>query len=187
MTLELSDSLADRYSYPVDLALRYGEPRDSNLIAVPITTQNRILACASPEYVKRHGRPRTAAELMDHNCLCQGLSNTLQDRWPLPGAGNLAVDVTGNRRCKDGDVTRRWAVAGKGIALKSLLDVAEDLLQGRLIELDVGWGFQAFPVYLLCAEKRLLSPMVQALATHLRESAESLIAAVPQENKPNPE
>ena len=175
LTLELSDTLADLYSYPVDLALRYGEPRDSNLIAIPISLENRILACASPAYLKRHGTPREPQDLLEHNCLCQGLSGTLQDRWPLPSAGKIAVDVSGNRRCKDGDVTRRWAVAGEGIAIKSLLDVAYDLRGERLVEVDLGWGFQAFPLYMLCAERRLLSPMIQAMAEHLKERAAVLV------------
>ena len=42
--------------------------------------------------------------------------------------------VAGNRRSKDGDVVRRWAVAGRGIALKSKLDIAADLKAGRLVE-----------------------------------------------------
>lgn len=175
LTLELSDSLADLYSYPVDLALRYGEPKDSNLIAIPISLENRILACASPAYLERHGTPDKAQDLLEHNCLCQGLSGTLQDRWPLPSAGKSAVDVNGNRRCKDGDVTRRWAVAGRGIAIKSLLDVAYDLQDRRLVELDLGWGIQKFPLFMLCAERRLLSPMVSALASHLKEKARELI------------
>ena len=178
LTLELSDSLADLYSYPVDLALRYEEPKDSNLIAIPISLENTILACASPAYLKAHGTPKVSRDLLEHNCLCQGLSGTIQDRWPLPGAGASAVDVSGNRRCKDGDVTRRWAVAGEGIAIKSLLDVADDLREGRLVKVDVGWGTQHFPLFLLCAERRLLSPMVQALAEHLKRKAKELILRV---------
>lgn len=179
LTLELSDSLSDLYSYPVDLALRYGEPRDSNLIALPISLENRALACCAPEYLKRRGKPTAPRELKEHNCLCQGLNETYQDRWPLPGTGQQLFEVHGNRRCKDGDVTRRWAVEGKGIAFKSLLDVADDLLEGRLVELDLGWESQAFPLYLLCAERRLLSPMVNALAVHLKRRASQLLQKLP--------
>lgn len=175
LTLDLSDSLADLYSYPVDLALRYGEPRDSNLIAIPIATQNRILLCASPSYLQRHGTPAKPKELLNHNCLCQGLNETLQDKWPLQGGGRTTIEVSGNRRCKDGDITRRWAIAGEGIAIKALLDVAHDLRDGRLVEIDVGWDVPFFPLYLLCAERRLLNPMVKALASHLRTQAEALI------------
>ena len=177
VVLELSDSLADLYGYPVDLALRYGEPRDSSLIAIPISTKNRILLCASPEYIKRHGAPSSPDQLKNHNCLCQGLSETLHDRWPLESHPQ-SVAVLGDRRCKDGDVTRRWAIEGQGLALKALLDVAPDIQAGRLIEVDIGWGHIEFPLYLLCAERRLLSPMVQAMAKHLKKEAFSLLQSV---------
>lgn len=177
VVLELSDSLADLYGYPVDLALRYGEPRDSSLIAIPISTRNRILLCASPDYIRIHGAPRSPDQLQHHNCLCQGLNETIHDKWPLDGHP-LALAVSGDRRCKDGDVTRRWAVESRGIALKAFLDVAPDLLSGRLVEIDVGWGNPEFPLYLLCAERRLLSPMVQAMAKHFKERASSLLQMV---------
>lgn len=177
VTLQLTDSLADLYSYPVDMALRYGEPKDSSLIAIPISTQNRVLLCASPNYLSRRGRPSTPQELLQHNCLCQGLGETLQERWPLADGGQETIKVAGNRRCKDGDVTRLWAVAGEGIALKSLLDVASDLMEGRLVEVDVGWKLQSFPLYLLCAERRLMSPMVNAFASFLKDRARALLQA----------
>jgi DNA-binding transcriptional LysR family regulator len=83
--------------------------------------------------------------------------------------------VTGNRQCKDGDITRRWAVAGKGIARKSKLDIIEDLIKGRLIELEIdGWHAKAFPLNLICAERRLMSPTVIAFKIHLLDRVTAL-------------
>lgn len=177
INLQLTDSLADLYSYPVDMALRYGEPKDSALIALPISTRNRILLCASPDYIRRNGKPSTPEQLSEHNCLCHGHNETIQDRWPLPEDGQETTKIAGNRRSKDGDVTRRWAIAGEGIALKALLDVAHDLTEGRLVEVDVGWKPQTYPLYLLCAERRLMSPMVNAFAGFLKKRAAALLAS----------
>lgn len=176
--LQFSDSLADLYSQPVDLALRYGEPRDSGLIALPIALQNRPVLCASPAYLARHGRPETPTDLLQHNCLCHALSDTLHDRWTFHREGEtVTVEVAGDRQCKDGDVTRRWAVAGRGIALKSRLDIALELRDGRLVELDLGWSFAPFPLYLLCAQRRLLNPTVLALKDHLVERVAAVLTS----------
>ncbi len=177
--LQFSDTLADLYSHPVDLALRYGEPRDSGLIALPVALQNRPVLCASPAYLKLHGLPETPTDLLQHNCLCHALSDTLHDRWTFhKGEETVTVEVAGDRQCKDGDVTRRWAVGGRGIALKSKLDIAWDLREGRLVELDLGWSFAPFPLYLLSAQRRLLNPTVLALKDHLVDRVAALLASV---------
>jgi len=177
LRLQLSDALADLYSQPLDMALRYGEPKDSALIAIAIAPDNRPLLCASPAYLAQHGSPQKPDDLKDHNCLRHGHSETLHTRWEFHRSGqSKTVEVTGNRQCKDGDLTRKWAIAGKGIAFKSRLDVFRDLEAGRLVEIDVGWETPPFPLYLLCAERRLLSPLVNALKDHLTSKVRGLVS-----------
>lgn len=175
--LQLSDSPADLYSQPVDLALRYGKPKDSGFIAIPVAPNNVPVLCASPSYIERFGSPKTLQELTQHNCLCHGHNDTLHTRWVFNKDNkNTSIDVTGNRQCKDGDVTRKWAIAGKGIARKFHLDIVQDVIQGRLIELDVdGWQGETFPLNLICAERRLLSPTVSAFKTHLQQKVAALL------------
>ena len=174
--LQLSDSQADLYSQPVDLALRYGQPKDSALIAIPIAANNSPVLCASPAYISDYGMPKSLEELTDHNCLCHGHNDTLDTRWSFRKSDkSITVDVQGNRQCKDGDITRRWAISGKGIARKSRLDIVMDLIHGRLVEIDIdGWQGQPFPLNLVCAERRLLSPTVHAFKNHLCASAKAL-------------
>lgn len=65
LTLSASDQQADLVRDGVDLALRVGELPDSSLVARPLG-QLRMLNCASPSYIARHGEPRTLAELDTH-------------------------------------------------------------------------------------------------------------------------
>lgn len=171
LQLHLSDSYVDLYSQNIDLALRYGEPKDSAFIALPIAMDNRPVLCASPDYLKKYGTPKTPQELAVHNCLCLAHQEKYLTRWTftaLNSSKTLSVDVSGNRRSKDGDAVRLWALAGKGIARKSQLDVAKELSSGDLVEVSfTDWHIVAYPLYLLCAEKRLLNPTVQALKEHL--------------------
>ena len=71
--VRISDRLADLYRQPVDIALRYGTPNDSSLVALPLGEHNRRVVCASPAYFARHGMPQAPADLRRHNCLCLSL------------------------------------------------------------------------------------------------------------------
>jgi DNA-binding transcriptional LysR family regulator len=52
--LLLGDRIADLFRQPVDVALRYGEPEDSSLVALPIAAHNRRVLCASPAYLAQY-------------------------------------------------------------------------------------------------------------------------------------
>lgn len=176
LRLHLSDTPADLYSQSVDLAVRYGVPRDSSLVAVPLVPENQVVLCAAPAYIQRFGAPETPQDLTQHNCLCLGHNDTLHTRWTfVQGSQSTYVDVAGNRDSKDGDVIRRWAVAGKGIARKSRLDVARELRSGALVEINVGWQSENYPLNLLCPERRLMNATVQALKGHLMDSVQAII------------
>ena len=177
LRLLLTDRPADIYRHPVDLALRYGNLADSALVALPIAPDNRRILCASPAYIERHGRPETPNDLGDHNCLCFLLGDYVHDRWRFfQGDREFSVQVKGNRISDDGDVARRWAIAGQGIAYKSALDVAGDLRAGRLIRLCPGFTGEPAPLHLLCADRRQISPLVKALREFVAERCAGLLA-----------
>jgi DNA-binding transcriptional LysR family regulator len=168
--LQFSDRLAEVYREPVDIALRYGEPADSGLIALPVAPDNRRVLCASPAYVKAHGAPAHPRELAQRNCLCFQLSERTHDRWRFSrGKESFAVDVAGGVMCDDGDAVRRLALAGAGIAYKSRLDVAEDLRRGGLVPLCEAWRGESAPLYLACADRSQLRPVVRLLREFLVE------------------
>ncbi len=60
LQLLLNDSNADLFRDTVDIALRFGVPRDSSLVALPVVPGHQRIACASPEYLARHGTPTDA-------------------------------------------------------------------------------------------------------------------------------
>ena len=170
LRLLLSDRVADIYRQPVDLALRYGALPDSSLVALPIAPQNRRVLCAAPAYLARSGVPDRPETLEKHNCLCVTLGDSVHDHWRFSRDGqDVTVAVRGNRVSDDGDAVRRWALAGHGIACKSALDVADDLRAGRLLRLCPEWSGEPMPLSLVCADRRQISPVVQALRAFLAE------------------
>ena len=119
LRLSLSDRLADMYREPVDLAIRFGLPPDSNLVALPLAECRRVL-CAAPSYLARHGAPGCPQALAEHNCLCFIVGERLHNRWRFwRDGGEWVQQVAGDRSADDADVVRRWAVAGHGLVYKS--------------------------------------------------------------------
>jgi DNA-binding transcriptional LysR family regulator len=179
LRVQVSDRVADVFQQPVDIALRYGNPPDSRMVALPIAPDNRRVLCASPDYLERFGMPGSPADLVRHNCLCFMLNDQVHDRWRFSRDGEESqVNVRGNRIADDGEVVRRWAVAGHGIAYKSRLDVEPDLLEGRLVALCTDWSGEPSPLNLLCASRRQIGPAVQLLRQHLQRRIDQLKLSV---------
>lgn len=168
LRLQVSDRLADVYGQPVDIAIRYGHPPDSDLVALPLAPDARRVLVASPEYLQRHGEVRHPEELTERNCLCYVLGEQVHQRWRFWREGRpFDIDVRGDRQADDGEVVRRWAVAGLGIAYKSQLDVQADLTAGRLVVLCPEWQGESSPLNLLCVDRRQLGPAVRLLHAFL--------------------
>jgi DNA-binding transcriptional LysR family regulator len=127
-TLDLSDAFLDLYSARVDLAIRISAQVQSGLTAHRLATSRRLL-CASPDYLARHGEPRTIAALTDHRLLAaEG-----QFPWQLTGPhGSISVAGTSCVTTNSSEVVRELAISGAGIALRSYWDVNRELAEGRL-------------------------------------------------------
>ena len=180
LRLLLADRVTDLFREPVDIALRYGAPEDSSLVALPVAADNRRVLCASPSYLARHGSPRSVEELHQHNCLLYMLHGRAYDRWHFQdGKREVLMNVAGDRVCDDADVTRRWAVAGRGVVYKSWLDVAEDVREGRLQVLLPNWLGEPTPLYLVCAHRAQLSKAVHLLREFVQLRCQRLLDAAP--------
>ncbi|MCL1042759.1 LysR family transcriptional regulator [Shewanella marisflavi] len=168
LRLHLADSLTNFYHDKIDVALRSGTPKDSSLVAFKICAAERIL-CASPEYLKAHGRPESLRDLEHHNCLFFMLDERTHDQWCFYKDGEThKVQVSGNRTCNDAEVARKWALAGKGIVYKSSLDLAEDLAAGALVPLMRQYSGESADLYLVCPGRQHVTPVVLALRDDLR-------------------
>jgi len=174
--LQLSDSIANVYSQPVDAAFRYGEPPDSSLVALPLAPSHHRVLCASPAYLALHGAPASPHELAERDCLCFMLNDEVHDRWRfwLGDAPPITVRVKSINVSNDGDAVRRWALMGRGIAYKAFFDVAADLTQGRLQPLCTDWTTEATPLYLVLPGRRQLTPLLRSLRDFVAERTAAL-------------
>ncbi len=175
--IRVSDRLADLYRQTVDVAIRYGAPEDSNMVALPLLPDNRRVLCASPDYFNRHGIPKKVADLSGHNCLRFVLGETVHERWTFHKNRKIeALTVDGDRVSDDADLVRRWAIAGKGLAYKSRLDVSRDLSEGRLVAALTAYQGEAAPLNLVCTHRLMLSPAIVGLRDFLRPRLAELSA-----------
>ena len=176
LKIDLSDRMADLYRQPIDIAIRYGTLQDSALVALPLVQNNYRILCAAPAYLHRYGHPATPHDLIQHNCLCLQLQDQIHNQWSFQNEGqSIHIAVSGNRLATDGDVVRRWAVAGKGIAYKSIIDIIPDLLAGRLLPVCPDWIGDHVPLSFICADRRQLSPSIMLLKEFLQQQCEQVM------------
>ena len=178
LQLMLNDSNADLFRETVDIALRFGVPRDSSLVALPVVPDHRRIPCASPDYLARHGTPRTPTELAQHNTLRYMRQGRANNTWYFrQGAVLQEVEVTGDYLSDDGEIVRRWALAGHGIAYKANLDIARDLKAGRLVQLLPDWQGEPTPFNLMCPHRLQVSERVKVLHRFLQVRCQALLNA----------
>lgn len=130
--LDLFDRLVDVAGEGFDLDIRIGDDIASHLIAKRLANNYRVL-CASPAYLAEHGVPRQIEELSAHACLAIKERDHPFGLWRLHLRGEVAsIKVTGPLSTNHGEVAVQWALAGKGIVLRSVWDVQSLLDSGAL-------------------------------------------------------
>lgn len=171
----ISDSNIDFYRDAVDIALRYGSPTEANLYGFKICNIPRLL-CASPEYLATHGTPEHPQDLPNHNALLYQLHDIIHDVWEFEGNSEQhKIKMQGNRASNDSDLVRRWCVAGKGLAAKSCLDMADDLLTGRVVSVLPRIQPKPTELWLVFPSRQSITPAARLLRDTLKEKTTAVL------------
>jgi len=171
--LVLTDRFLDLVDERIDLAVRLGRPADSSLIAHRLCDMVYSV-CASPEYLRRHGRPTTPEELEGRECLRYPVSG-YGARWKFRcGDGPVVeVPVRGRVVASNGVVLRQCAVAGMGILMLPRWNVADELRRGALVELLTEYRATAsefdIGAWMLYPSKTYLPRKVRVLIDYLKQ------------------
>ena len=131
---QLTDRVADLIEEDVDVAVRKGHLQSSSLIARRVAPDLRVV-CGAPAYFEARGVPATPSDLRNHNCLLLRFPGSRRFSWSfegMPGGGNR-MRVTGTLDSDSSDVLIDWAVAGHGLIMKSVWDIADQLESGALV------------------------------------------------------
>ncbi|MGZ5202969.1 MAG: LysR family transcriptional regulator [Telluria sp.] len=169
VNLNLTDRIVDLIGEGVDVAIRIASPADSNLVSVKLADNHRVVVGA-PAYLKRHGTPHTLSDLAKHQCLAIS-SEGSQRGWTFQDKGKMVtMKVAGGMVCNDGAVLHDWALAGKGLAWRSMWEVAEQLEAGRLVTVLDQHAAPGNDIYAVFAQRRHLPLRIRAFVDFLRRA-----------------
>lgn len=174
LALHLGDTVANLLQDDLDLAIRFGVPQNSSMVARPLAVNRRVL-CAAPAYIAKHGMPERPADLQRHHCIVLFSASGMANEWRFERDGQVEsfiVPPVAARETNDGAIAREWAVNGHGIAMKSIWDIGTDLQAGRLQVLMPQWRTPDAPVHALYQRTRYMAPRVRALLDFLIERFE---------------
>ncbi|MBA4783814.1 MAG: LysR family transcriptional regulator [Rhizobiales bacterium] len=135
LDLKFTDRNVDLVAEHVDLAIRLGPSVGVDVIAAKLRN-TRYRVCASPEYLRKHGKPRRPRELTNHRCVCFDLPD-FRTRWSfkLDGGAIEEIGVTPRITVSGALALRDAALAGLGPALLADWLIGGDLSDGTLIDL----------------------------------------------------
>ncbi|WP_062228653.1 LysR family transcriptional regulator [Aureimonas frigidaquae] len=138
LDVDYNDRFVDILSEGFDLAIRIGRLADSSLTARRLAPC-RMMLCAAPSYIERHGAPQTLSALAAHNCLGYTLSATTgAGQWSFGRDGESVVKISGSLRATSGDALVAAAVAGIGLVYQPTFLVGDAVRSGalRALQLD---------------------------------------------------
>ncbi|GGF64109.1 transcriptional regulator [Azorhizobium oxalatiphilum] len=134
LDMVLTDKVVDLMEERMDVAVRAGPLKDSQLVARKLGETRQVIV-ASPAYLARMGMPQRPADLEAHNRI--GFCYLRQiEGWPLRGereGETLTVRPEGNAMASDGEGLRHLVLGGVGMARFGMFHVAHDIAAGRLV------------------------------------------------------
>ena len=133
IVLSVGDKAADLVAERVDLAVRITNTLDPTVIARPLA-QCRSMLCASTDYLKQHGTPRTAEDLSRHHCIAHAFGIGKQYRFTRAGE-TITVPVDWRFHTNETAVLRRAVRSGAGLGMLPTYYLGDDLRAGRLVRL----------------------------------------------------
>jgi DNA-binding transcriptional LysR family regulator len=146
------DQLGDMVADGFDLAVRFGFPRASTLVARKLL-ETRIITVAAPAYLKRHGTPKAPAELEGGAHTCIQFRDPQSGRpfdWEFHrGRKKLVLHVPGQLTVNDVGTLHSACLAGYGIAQVMAFGAETLLASGHLVDLFPSWPDERFPLYAL--------------------------------------
>jgi DNA-binding transcriptional LysR family regulator len=177
VTVELfaTDRMVDLVEEGIDVAIRYNQVPDSSLIVRGLG-QFRIVACAAPSYLERHGAPREPADLARHNCLSYMHSgfSALTREWYFTGPeGQVTVPISSNFHTNSVETLRAALLEGRGISMSQTYAVEESIRSGKLVRVLPAYHLGEFPIFALYPHRQYmpakLRSFIDLAARHFAE------------------
>lgn len=157
-----------------DAGVRLGEVIERDMIAVPLTGDQRQIAVATPSYLARHGTPEHPRDLVRHRCIgWRPQPETAPYRWEFEKDGH-AFDVSVEPQITTNDMLLmlRTALAGAGITFGMEETFQPYLDRGELVSILDDWLPPFAGFFLYFPSRRTVTPKLRALIDHVRRHRE---------------
>jgi LysR family transcriptional regulator, transcriptional activator for dmlA len=152
-----------------DLGVRFGEVPDARINA-RLLLKNRRIVCASPAYLKQHGKPTAPQDLTRHACIVLRENDSAYGTWHfLRGKRTETVKVDGALSSNDGATVLRWALDGRGIAVRSQWESGGYIERGELVPLLTEWALPNADIHAIYLERNKLSAKLRTFVDFLGE------------------
>ncbi|RED53834.1 LysR family transcriptional regulator [Aestuariispira insulae] len=167
--LQLTERMVSLVEEGMDIGIRVGKLDNSSMIARTLAPDTRYI-CGAPDYLKKHGIPKTPADLADHNCLLLRFPGSRQFKWTFLENGEaVQYSVAGNMDSNNSEVLLQWALAGQGLVMKSTWETSEHLQSGALVPVLTDYMPQDLSVSAIYPHSRYLPPKVRVFIDFLAE------------------
>jgi DNA-binding transcriptional LysR family regulator len=166
--IDFSDRQIDLVAQGVDLAIRIAELRDSSLKARRICPI-RLMLCASPVYLERHGTPRRPEELLQHRLLHYDIGGGPVLRLSDGRGGEQPLQLEPRLVANNGDFLRDMAVAGHGIVMSPTFIAWQSVAVGDLVPLLRDYWPPPLNAYAVYPQTRYLSRRARAFIDFLAD------------------
>ncbi len=168
LDLRLSDTRFDLIEGSFDLALRSAPLQVSSLKGRKLADDTRVL-CASPTYLEARGTPQKPEDLSHHDFLAW---SDLAPRDLINRNGTLFTLDPEEMHCRaifdDGASQRVATMAGAGISINSLWNIAHEIASGRLVHILPDWQLNDRSVlWLIYPRSNVLTPKVRCFMDFL--------------------
>ncbi|WP_322010499.1 LysR family transcriptional regulator [Paraburkholderia sp. J12] len=167
--ITLSDRVVELIDEGFDVAIRAAPSglKSSSLIARPLAIAHIVL-CASPEYLRRHGVPKTVADLARHSFV-QYAGASAQELAPFVDGG-VRPKPGGNLIVNHLEALRVVVLQGGGLSMLGTEVIGDDIAEGRLVPLLVdALPPRELPIYAVYASRRHLSAKVRSFVDFLAQ------------------
>lgn len=167
------NALTDIIAGGFDAGIRFDENLPAEMVAVRVGQPQEMAAVASPDYVARHGFPRTPDDLAHHACFRMRWPSGAFYDWELEKGDDVRrVAVDGPLIVDDALLLKDAAIAGAGVAFLVEASVREEIASGLLVRFLEDWcpPFPGYSIYY--PSRRQVSPALRAFIDWMRRPGE---------------
>jgi len=164
LDLVARDQLGNLVGEGFDVAVRFGTPPESSLVARKLL-ETRTITVAAPAYLKAHGSPTVPSDLVRHPCIQVRDSLTGQpiEQWSFRRRGKtIHVRPTGRLMVAEFGTMLGACVEGVGIGRVKAIGVRSLIERGALVEVLSDWAGETYPLFALYPSRHLPPAKVRA-------------------------